>query len=306
MTAAIPLLPINMFVGKGAPFHCTTEQGDKLLPFTVIATGGPVSGSTAAFEGEMELMAGAGRVVPVGGAASENLRELEFDAGVLPDTVMATAAASVPRKAVSAAVISAASCVELTRVVGRGEPFQLTLSPSAKPVPVTVRVRPVGLQNGVLLVEVVDAETDAMVAREIVNETEFEVFALDAGLATATVAGPCGGDIRRRYRRDQLGWIQLGWPNISRGQLRCGTADRPLHDGAWEKVRSGDGQGKSGGSGSRARLGKGNIRRRRRRPRGNREGERVREEPRNWRPEYLPHPGEAIPERESWPRAASS
>ena len=57
----------------------------------------------------------------------------------------------------SAAVISAVSCEALTRVVGRGEPFQLMLSPSAKPVPVTVRVRPAGLQYGVLLAEVVDA-----------------------------------------------------------------------------------------------------------------------------------------------------
>jgi hypothetical protein len=57
-------------------------------------------------------------------------------------------------------------------------------------VPVTVKVRPVGLQYGVLLVEVVDAETDVTVARAIENETELEVFVLDAGLATATAAVP--------------------------------------------------------------------------------------------------------------------
>jgi hypothetical protein len=190
MAAAIPLMPTNMFVGRGAPFHWTTEHGDKLLPLTVSATGGPVSVSTAALEGEIKLIAGAGKVVPVGSAVMENLREFEFDAGVLPDTVIATAAASVPRKAVSAAVISAVSCEALTRVVGRGEPFQLMLSPSAKPVPVTVRVRPAGLQYGVLLAEVVDAETEAIVASEIAKEIELEVFALDAGLATPTVAIP--------------------------------------------------------------------------------------------------------------------
>jgi len=60
--------------------------------------GRPTSVSTAALDGEIELMAGAGRVVPVGGAITENLRELEFDNGLLPDTVIATAAAPVPRK----------------------------------------------------------------------------------------------------------------------------------------------------------------------------------------------------------------
>jgi hypothetical protein len=114
ITAAIPLVPTNMFVGRGAPFHCTTEHGDKPLPFTVSATGGPVDVSTAALDGEIELMAGAGKVAPVGSGMTENLRELEFVAGLPPDTVIATAAAPVPRKAVSAAVISADSCVALT------------------------------------------------------------------------------------------------------------------------------------------------------------------------------------------------
>jgi len=91
---------------------------------------------------------------------------------------------------VSAAVIAAVSCVALTSVVGRGEPFQLTTSPFAKPVPFTVRVKPVELQYGVLLDEVVDAESVERVAREIGKETELEVFALDAGEATAICAAP--------------------------------------------------------------------------------------------------------------------
>jgi hypothetical protein len=190
ITAAIPLIPTNMFVGRVLPFHCTTEQGDKPLPITISATGGPVSVSTAAFVGEIELMTGAGRVVPVGSAVTENFRELEFVAGLLPDTAMATAAAPVPRKAVSVAVIAAVSCVALTRVVGRGEPFQLMTSPSSKSVPFTVRVSPVGLQYGVLFAEVVDAESDVMVGRTIWNEIGVDGFALDAGLATATCAVP--------------------------------------------------------------------------------------------------------------------
>jgi hypothetical protein len=57
-------------------------------------------------------------------------------------------------------------------------------------VPFTVKVRPVWLQYVVLFEEEVDAEIEAMVAREIVNEIELEVFALEAGLATATMAVP--------------------------------------------------------------------------------------------------------------------
>lgn len=190
ITAAMPLSPMNMFVGRGAPFHCTTEHGEKPLPFTVSATGGPVSVSTAAFNGEMELMTGAGKVDPVGSAITENLRELEFVAGLAPDTVIATAAAPVARKAVSAGEISAVSCVAFTNVVGRGEPFQLTTSPASNPVPFTVKVRPVWLQYAVLFEEEVDAEIEVMVARAIVNEIELEVFVLEAGLATATMAVP--------------------------------------------------------------------------------------------------------------------
>lgn len=93
---AIPLVPIKMLAGSWLPFHCSVEQGDRLLPFTASATGDPVSASTAALAGESELSAGTGRVVPVGRAVRENLSELEFVAGPL-ETVMATAAAPVAR-----------------------------------------------------------------------------------------------------------------------------------------------------------------------------------------------------------------
>jgi hypothetical protein len=173
MNDARPAVPINRVAGSGLPFHCAIEHGEKPVPFAVSATGGPVSDSTAAFLGEIELRTGDGRVVPVGNAVSENLREFEFVAGP-PDTVIATAPGSVPRKAVSCSVIAAVSCVALTTVVGRGEPFQLTTSPSAKPVPVTVKVRPVWLQYGVLFAEVVDAESDVMVGRTIENGTALD------------------------------------------------------------------------------------------------------------------------------------
>lgn len=185
ITDAIPLGPMKMVVGRALPFHCTTEQDDKALPFAVIATGGPVGVSTAALFGEIKLRTGRGSGVVFDSCINENLREFELVPGP-PDTVTATAAAPVPRKAVSAAVIAAVSCVVLIKVVGRGEPFQLATSPSVKPVPFTVRVMAVGLQYGVLFIPVVDAESEVMVARTIWNETAVDRFVLNTGLATAT------------------------------------------------------------------------------------------------------------------------
>jgi hypothetical protein len=132
--------------GSEAPFHCTAEHGENPLPLKASGTGGPVEASIAALDGEIELSAGRGKLAVPVRAAKENLRELEFVPGLPPDTVIAGAAVPVARNAVSAGVIAAVSCVALTRVVGRGEPFQLTTSPFANPVPFTVRVRPVELQ----------------------------------------------------------------------------------------------------------------------------------------------------------------
>jgi hypothetical protein len=146
MNDAIPLVPMKIAAGNGAPFQSTVEHGEKLLPFTVSATGGPVKASTAALVGEIELMEGNGSEAPEDSAVNDNFIEFEFVPALLPDTVMATAAAPVASEAVSDAEISAVSCVALTRVVGRGEPFQLMTSPLANPVPFTVSVSPDELQ----------------------------------------------------------------------------------------------------------------------------------------------------------------
>lgn len=150
--------------------------------------------------------------MPVGSAVNENFREFEFVAGPLPDTVMAAAALPVPRKAVSAGVIAAVSCVALRKVVGRGEPFQLTTSPFANPVPFTVRVKPVGLQYGALFDEVVDAESDEMVGRTIGNETELDVFPLAAGVAIATWADPT--EAISAAGTVALSWAGLSWVGL--------------------------------------------------------------------------------------------
>jgi hypothetical protein len=136
-----------------------------------------------ALEGMSDVMAGAGRGVVEGEMVKGEDAEVK-DGIVELETVTAIAGAG---KAVSVAEIAAVSCVALTKVVWRGEPFQFTTSPfGTKFVPFTVRMMPAGLQAGVVFEEVVDAESDVMVGRTIGNETELEVLALAAGLATAT------------------------------------------------------------------------------------------------------------------------
>jgi hypothetical protein len=98
----------NRVAGSGAPFHCATEQGRKLLPFTVNETGGPVCASNAALLGEIEVTTGTGRAVPAGIAVTDN--GSEFEVIVELETVTATD----PWNAVSAGVIVAVNCVGLT------------------------------------------------------------------------------------------------------------------------------------------------------------------------------------------------
>ena len=92
---------------------------------------------TAALVGMSEVMTGTGSEA---GAFSAKLKNPE----VVVELETVTAAVPVsPRKAVSAGEIVAVSCVPLTNVVGRGDPFQFTTSPSTKSVPFTVNVKPV-------------------------------------------------------------------------------------------------------------------------------------------------------------------
>ena len=101
--------------------------------------------------------------------------------------------------------MAAVSCVPLTKVVGRGEPFQFTTVPLVKVVPgmagvvpmaatgsvaFTVRVNPTGLQYGVEGICVVDEESDAMDMPRIENVEAAEVPPPGAGLNTVTIAVP--------------------------------------------------------------------------------------------------------------------
>jgi hypothetical protein len=178
IAAVSPLIPTNVVV-RALPFHCTVEQGSRLLPFTSSENATPPA---AVLEGTSELIAGSGRDV---GAVMVNVSELEVIAEL--DTVTL----AVPSEAVSASVMAAVSCELLTNVVTRGEPFQFTTLSLVNAVPLaafTVSVNPAALQYGVVLAEVVDAESDAMDSPEIVNE----IAGLDVpppGVGVNTVTG---------------------------------------------------------------------------------------------------------------------
>jgi hypothetical protein len=90
--------------------------------------------------------------------------------------------------AISLPGIEAVSSVLLTKVVGRGEPFQRTSDVIAKPVPITDRVKagpPAGVDAGLRRVTV-----GLGFPTTIDNVTAFDVPPPGAGLKTVTLADP--------------------------------------------------------------------------------------------------------------------
>jgi len=145
--------------------HWTAEHGTKLLPIAV-RKNAPVGGCvvpTAALFGMSEVMKGTGSEAGGGSAkfeAPEVVVELETVTAAVPVA---------PGKAVSAGEIMALSCVELTNVVGRGDPFQFTTRPSTKFVPFTVSGKPLVPQYGVddgTRLEIVGATTKKAIPPE--------------------------------------------------------------------------------------------------------------------------------------------
>jgi hypothetical protein len=158
--------------------HCTTEQGRRFVPVTVkVAAAVPA----VAVVGEIAEIVGAGSdaVEIVKGKGFERAPEL--------DTSIFTVAADTMSEAGTVAV----SCVELTNFVastdgsaGGGLLTQSTTELFTKFVPVTVRVTPEELHDGVVFDEVVEDDKDVMVGGIIVNGNEEE--GVPPGLIAAT------------------------------------------------------------------------------------------------------------------------
>lgn len=183
IAALSPVGPAKVVV-RVLPFHWTTEHGTRLPPLALLASTPSMNAAdpAATLGGNRLAITGLGSGVVDGATVKGEDREAR-DGIVALETVTLAG----PGKAVSVAEIAAVSCVALMKVVWRGEPFQFTTSPfGTKLVPFTVSAMPAGLQAGVVFDMLAGAESDVIVGRTIGNEIELEVFALDAGLATAT------------------------------------------------------------------------------------------------------------------------
>jgi hypothetical protein len=118
-------------VVASTPLKLTTESATKFVPFTVSVKSGP----PAAVEvGVKEVVVGTGFVV----AVTVNVCALEVPP---PGVGFVTVIDAVPVASTSEARIVASSVELEMNVVERDEPFQLTLEPDTKLVPVTVSVK---------------------------------------------------------------------------------------------------------------------------------------------------------------------
>lgn len=145
--------------------HWTLEQGRKLLPVTL---SGNATVPAVAPTGETEEIT----------ATGSDAAEIVKDAGAELTPELDTVIEAVPADAISEAGMRTVSCVELTNVVLRAEPFQLTtdaFKPFRKFVPFTVRVNPVGLHDGVVFDIVVEDDNEVMLGGRIENGIPVEV-----------------------------------------------------------------------------------------------------------------------------------
>jgi hypothetical protein len=119
-------------------------------------------------------------------AAGSVEAEIVKEAGAELTAELDTVIDADPAEAISENEMAAVSCVELTNVVPRAEPFQLTTEPFTKFVPFTVRVNPDGLHDGVVFDEVVEEDKDVIVGGVMVNWTCPEIPPPGPSVSTST------------------------------------------------------------------------------------------------------------------------
>lgn len=118
-------------VVRFVPFQLTTEAEMKLVPFTVSVN---AAAPAVAALGEIEVRDGTGLLT----WEMVNVTALETPP---PGAGLLTVTCAEPTVAISLAGIEAVSCVLLTNVVARLEPFHCTVVLEMNPVPVTVSVK---------------------------------------------------------------------------------------------------------------------------------------------------------------------
>jgi hypothetical protein len=180
--AALSCVGLTKVVGNcvtllPASVICTLEQGRKFVPVTTTENPGVPAVAAA---GETAVIVGTDSV------AVETVKEAAAEFTPALDTVID----AVPALAMSEAGIAAVSCVALTNAVARGDPFQLTTEAFTKFVPVTASVKPDGLHDGVLLVDVVDDDSEVIAGARIAKGIPLEVPPPGPCVTTPTEALP--------------------------------------------------------------------------------------------------------------------
>src|SRR5206468_457004 len=126
--AAVSCVALTKVVVRAAPFHCTVLPVTKPVPVAVSVKAAPPA---VALVGDTEVSVGAE-------VFSENACAAEVPP---PGVGVTTVTLAVPAAAMSAAAIAAVSWMGLTKVVVRTAPFQRTVEPLTKPLPLTVSVK---------------------------------------------------------------------------------------------------------------------------------------------------------------------
>jgi hypothetical protein len=124
-TAAVTWVALTNVVVSAVEFHFTVAPEAKLVPFTVSVKAAPPAVAEVG-----------ARVVIVGGPGLM----VKVEAGDVPRG-SATVTLAVPAVAIRLAGTAAVSCVALTKVVVRAVPFQFTVAPETKLVPLIVSVK---------------------------------------------------------------------------------------------------------------------------------------------------------------------
>jgi hypothetical protein len=127
--AAVSWVLLTKAVVRLLPFHCTTELGTKLEPFTVRVKADPLA---EVVEGDREVTLGTGLF-------TVNARAFEVPS---PEPGLKAVTWAVPPAATSPEGIAAVSWLPPTNVVERLLPFHCTTELEMKPEPFSVREKP--------------------------------------------------------------------------------------------------------------------------------------------------------------------
>jgi hypothetical protein len=170
---AVNFVPLTNVVVVAVPLKFTTEDGTKLVPFTVSVK---AAVPAVALVGEIEVMVGTGLLTANGEAPDVPP----------PGAGFVTVTLNVPAVAISATVIAAVNCVALTKVVVVAVPLKVTTEEELKFAPFTVKVNadPPARAN------VGESELIAGNGLLTVNEELADVPPPGAGLVTVTPRVP--------------------------------------------------------------------------------------------------------------------